>query len=447
MPYETDQRLKSYLDTNQLHREQMCRAVLAIDRRFSNVQPRHPRGGPDGGRDMEATYRREQKAFGAVGFVNEANDSRDQKTKITAKFKEDLENALAADKQPAVFVFFTNVNLTLGEKHDLTELAKAAGISFCEIFDRERIRIELDSPDGFCIRFHYLQIPLSEEEQASFFARWGDEIQSVVAAGFQKLERSLNRILFLQEASDTMSYLSIGLELDREYSGDEIGHFRAFALFHLKEIKHKIFAFVFGSSDKSSRLYKPSGREAWPELPGIKHGIGGGQWEEYIDHNAAGEAQESEEADDKDRYVQVGCFSSIGMNTVKFISIKYDKDALVRFEPTLCMKDLDEAGYILILNKSLAHKLKAIHVIADGYKLDEFAKEEFSIDETAFEPSIPVEFIAEELADHWVRIRPSEVASNFTLRFSEQTPKRLFAHRPAWNSLPARPSEEELEGT
>src|SRR5260221_6552942 len=138
---------------------------------------------------------------------------------------------------PTVFVFFANVNLTIGEKDDLIQLAKAAGISFCEIFDRERIRIQLDSPDGFFIRYQYLQIPLSEEEQASFFSRWGDEIQSVVATGVQKLERSLDRILFLQEATDPLAYLSIALELDREYSGDEIGHFRAFALFHLKEIK------------------------------------------------------------------------------------------------------------------------------------------------------------------------------------------------------------------
>lgn len=42
VPYETDERLKSYLDTNQLHREQMCRAVLAVDKRYSDVRPRHP---------------------------------------------------------------------------------------------------------------------------------------------------------------------------------------------------------------------------------------------------------------------------------------------------------------------------------------------------------------------------------------------------------------------
>jgi len=54
--YETDERLKNYLDTNQLRREQLCLAVMAIDRRFSDVRPRHPRGGPDGGRDIEAVW-------------------------------------------------------------------------------------------------------------------------------------------------------------------------------------------------------------------------------------------------------------------------------------------------------------------------------------------------------------------------------------------------------
>jgi hypothetical protein len=49
MTYGTDERLKGYLDTNQLQRERMCVAVLAIDKRFTNVRPWHPRGGPDTG--------------------------------------------------------------------------------------------------------------------------------------------------------------------------------------------------------------------------------------------------------------------------------------------------------------------------------------------------------------------------------------------------------------
>jgi hypothetical protein len=86
MPYETDERLKGYLDTNQLRREQMCLAILAIDRRFTNVKPRQPRGGPDGGRDIEATLQGSQKVFGAVGFVNQANDSDQHKNAAKGKF-------------------------------------------------------------------------------------------------------------------------------------------------------------------------------------------------------------------------------------------------------------------------------------------------------------------------------------------------------------------------
>jgi hypothetical protein len=156
LPYQTDERLKGYLDANQLHREQMCRAILAIDKRFSDVRPRHPRGGRDGGRDIEAVYRGDQVTFGAVGFVNQANDSDEQKKRVKAKFSSDLSSALSSSVKPGAFVFFTNVNLTISEKDDLISEAKRSGIAFCEVLDRERLRISLDSPDGFYIRFQYL---------------------------------------------------------------------------------------------------------------------------------------------------------------------------------------------------------------------------------------------------------------------------------------------------
>src|SRR5437879_6074355 len=116
MVYETDERLKSFLDTNQLARERLCLAVLAIDRRFSNVKPRHPRGGPDGSRDIEATFLNSQVAFGAVGFLNQASDSEEQKKRSISKFRDDLEGALTAEPNVKVFVFFTNVNLSVSEK-------------------------------------------------------------------------------------------------------------------------------------------------------------------------------------------------------------------------------------------------------------------------------------------------------------------------------------------
>jgi hypothetical protein len=37
MAYSTDERLKGYLDTNQLQRERVCLAILAIDKGFTNA--------------------------------------------------------------------------------------------------------------------------------------------------------------------------------------------------------------------------------------------------------------------------------------------------------------------------------------------------------------------------------------------------------------------------
>jgi len=109
-----------------------------------DVRPRHPRGGPDGGRDIQAVFRQAQLAYAAVGFVNQANDSNEHKKRINAKFSEDLASALGADLKPEVFVFFTNLNFTSGEKDALIAEARKAGITYCDIFDRERIRISLE---------------------------------------------------------------------------------------------------------------------------------------------------------------------------------------------------------------------------------------------------------------------------------------------------------------
>jgi hypothetical protein len=164
------------LDTNQLARERLCLALLSMDKRFSDVRPRHPRGGPDGHRDIGATFRGSQTAFGAVGFLNQANDSDEHRKRSRRKFEDDLQAALSEHKIE-VFVFFTNVNLTLADKSEMETSARSKGVTYCDIFDRERLRILLDSADGFAIRFQYLSIPLSEAEQATFFAKWGDDIE------------------------------------------------------------------------------------------------------------------------------------------------------------------------------------------------------------------------------------------------------------------------------
>ncbi len=426
MAYQTDERLKSYLDTNQMHREQLCLAVLAMDKRFSEVRPRHPRGGPDGGRDIEAKYRRDQLAYGAVGFTNQATDTDEKKKGIRAKFTDDLESAWNAQPRPEVFVFLTNVNFTTGDKAELTLQARQKGFTECDIFDRERLRIALDGADGLAARFQYLGLPMSEAEQATFFAKWGDDINSVIATGFQEVHATLAHLLFLHEASRPMHSLHVVLDLDREYNADEIGHFRAFCSITLKEPKLGMFSLLFGAADKANRFRTDVKDKT--DRPGIAHGISSAQWHTPWEL----EASEGEGADDEaERHVQSGSSSGAGQPTVKRIGCAFSQDTFIRFTPALSLSDFDECMLMPILSQQLAAKVGHIKVFADGYLLLDLPRSSFSVDATDFHLEIDPAFDESELKDAWVRIRPSPFASAFRLRFAQEVPVRMFAARPA----------------
>lgn len=425
MGYETDERLKCYLDTNQLHREQMCLAVLALDKRFAEVRPRHPRGGPDGGRDIEAKYRGELLTYGAVGFVNQAADTEEKRKVVRDKFLSDMASAISGVPSPSAFVFMTNVNLTASEKRELTDAARSKGLIECEVFDRERLRIILDSPDGLAARFQYLGIALSEAEQASFFAKWGDDINSVIATGFQKVQSTLDHLLFLQEARAPILFFRVLCELDRKYSAEEIGHFRAFCSLWLKEPKLNILSILFGASDKSNRFRQDlTGREVEPE--GIRHGIGAGQWVQYVIP-----AREGVEDDEEvpERFEQVGSSSAVGLGTAESITFEYWSSSFIRCEPVLALQDFDDCMFLLMMNKSLATRVHRVHIMSNGYKLLELERSDIAVDESSFESDIPATFSVQECADQWVRIRPASGASAFRLDFFEEVPMRMFSPR------------------
>jgi hypothetical protein len=428
MPYDTDERLKSYLDTNQLHREQMCLSLLAIDRRFTDVKPRQPRGGPDGGRDIEAVFRGE-KVFGAVGFVNQADDS-DQKRRVAeGKFESDLQSALEAEPGLKAFVFFTNVNLTVGEEDHLMAMARAKSVGHCEIFDRERMRISLDSPDGLSIRFQFLKIELSPAEQAAFFARWGDDIQNLIAQGFSQIRVALNRMQFLYESNSVLDHFAVVIELDREYEPAEIGHFRLFCNLHLKEPKNGILAVQFGTTDNASRIEATNEAGINPQEAGVEHGMCGGQWEVHLSEQSSADAAEgtslaSDSEQDELQYKQTSTFTSIGLRKVGSLKADFGFHSFIRLGPYFCLKDLDDCMFVIFVNRSLSDKIKRIHVFGNEYKLSEIDRQSLRVD-TGFERFRPcLAFSARELEDEWVRVMPG--LGTFRLTFSSTTPLRLF---------------------
>ena len=434
-PYETGERLKNYLDTNQLSRERMCLALLSIDKRFSNVRPRHPNGGADGGRDIQAIYQNRQTAFGAVGFVNEANDSTPQKTTIKKKFASDLESALAAEVKPEALVFFTNINLTIEEKNVLVKKAQTSGIVHCEIWDRERLRIQLDSLDGLSIRFQYLLMPLSEAEQASFFARWGDDIQSVIATGFQRTEQALDRVQFFLESQDALIALHFTFELDRVYTAAEINHFRVFCSLMLLEPKLNIWRTLFGAFDKAYRLREKSSNVEVEELPGIAYGIGYGQWNHEGFQAPAKKSIRQRKKSYREKYNGGDSGSAIGRARIDTLNISLNhSDTMFRFAPTLALKDFNNCHYKFTMNRSFSEKVKAIHVYANGFKLDEITSNFRITSDSRIGEDIPMQFTEDELRDEWVVLEP-KISTFFALDFNEQTPKRMYPPRQTPDSL------------
>ena len=113
---------------------------------------------------------------------------------------------------------------------------------------------------------------------------------------------------------------------------------------------------------------------------------------------------------------------------------QHSDDPLIRFRPRLELRDLDDCSFRPILNRSSAEKLSSIEVFANGYKLAHIGPVDFRIDDSSFELRAPDASTPEELADLWVRIRPSELASSFHLQFTSMTPRRMFEHGEAPDS-------------
>jgi hypothetical protein len=198
-PRLTEERLRHHLDSNQVMRERMCLALLPLLGPFTREQPRRPRGGPDGGRDIEAVYQGRTTIWGAVGFRNGGGSDDEARNAMEKKFKEDLDRALEENASLAGFVFFTNVDLTPSRRESLVRYAHGKNVMIVDIFDMERLRHALDSPEGLIARLQYLEIPMSTTEQAALVGKFGSQLQHAVTTRFDRVEQTLAQMeRFLQ---------------------------------------------------------------------------------------------------------------------------------------------------------------------------------------------------------------------------------------------------------
>ena len=398
-PQDTDERLRSRLNGNQPGRERMCLAVMALNQQFRNVRPRCPEGGPDGGRDLEATDDRGQTVYGAVGFVNNASDTPSHRKQIQKKFRVDLASARAAYADLRHFAFFTNINLTPGEKDILIVCAQDAGIFDCAIYDRERIRIALDSPNGFHIRFQYLNIPLSEAEQAAFFQKWGTDITLLISNSFLGVERRLQRLEFHQDCLRRLDHLSFVIHPDRPLTRAELPTYRAVMV-----------------------VTAPTPRPAYQQLF-----IAIANEEEFPDPERA-------KADG-----QVGQFAinEISLDRGTSRGIRPDPMKVVAgfggFDwlhpaPFATLGDLDDNLFIFYLDINLAKRVSAIEIVANGYRLWQMNRDRLHFGPPTHGVPWPWTLSETDQFDSWVQVTSLH---GTIFHFDDFTPAKLYTPRHA----------------
>ena len=222
-PRLTEERLRYHLDSNQVMRERMCLALLPLLGPYTREQPRRPKGGPDGGRDIEALFQGTVVVWGAVGFKNGGGADDSARREAADKFRADLDRAVAENPSLVAFVFFTNVDLTPTGIEDLKAYASGKNIKFIDIFDMERLRHALDSPEGLITRVQYLEIPMSPTEQAALVAKYGSQLQSAVTARFDRVERTLAQMERFLDFQKPLLRLDVYIELTQPETSATIG--------------------------------------------------------------------------------------------------------------------------------------------------------------------------------------------------------------------------------
>ena len=143
---ETWHRLREW--TNGQAPSERLAAQILKDEGFKGLDPSHPLGGPDGGRDAICTYKEDTWVM-AVYFPRGSKKI----SEIEAKLRDDV---FAASKHnPVGIAFVTNQELTLAQRQQLREIASPCRL---EVFHLERVTTILDSPQMAGVRKQFLGI-------------------------------------------------------------------------------------------------------------------------------------------------------------------------------------------------------------------------------------------------------------------------------------------------
>lgn len=156
--------------------ERLAAAALKLAG-YDEINPQHPLGGADDGQDI-LCVKGGRRWVGAVYFPTGPKSFSAIKKKFIGDF------AGVGDNDGIVFV--TNQTISRGQRAALGKLGTDAGKEV-DIVHLERLRAMLDQGTGFGIRLLYLGIPVSVEEQMSWFAESGDQLASALDSNTREL--------------------------------------------------------------------------------------------------------------------------------------------------------------------------------------------------------------------------------------------------------------------
>lgn len=414
----------------------MCLEILSVQDGYTELQPRLPKGGPDGGRDIQGFYKGDL-CFGAVGFVNDASDADQHRAQIRSKFSDDLENALKSKEEkptPKGFVFFTNVGLTPGIIGELQKLAYGRGVSYCEILDRERLRLILDSNRGYAIRFRYLDISLSDAEQKDFFSTWADGIASLIGSGIAGIDQTAKKIQFLIESQLLLDNLATIVKLDAPIWEVCKGEFFFQTMLALRVHSQGLMAFYFGGgTDKI--IESPEKRQTGArELTGNTQYNFGFSWiipgtEQHMPYKGLEDELECPKGDrNKDRMEHIRTSGSHGSLEVQQDTLYFrilSEPFLYRFEPTCKLLELHGSMVLFDCSKEIADHISEIMIYGGGYELLTLNRSDFKCEKGSYDRlNVPKEGKHEADSHEWITLRPSNMNSAFSIELMHKTPKR-----------------------
>lgn len=180
---ETWHRLRGW--TNGQGPSERLAAQILISEDFTDLDPSHPLGGPDSGKDAVAR-KDDQRWLMAVYFPRGQQGFQN----IKEKFLGDLTGVAANNAHAMAFV--TNQELTLGQRETLKAAAESVPI---EIYHLERITAILDTPPMAGVRKQFLGIDFGDADLLH-------EVESLKS----ELAQRQKHLEYLQTGGDTFCY-------------------------------------------------------------------------------------------------------------------------------------------------------------------------------------------------------------------------------------------------